>query len=209
MGLRELAQRLDGGLLQHPLQLVGPLVGGDEDAVMACRLGIEPQAVADHVGLGDGLERLRGADEHVATDDHRVERTGRLGHDALIERHLQRQQVLGEPLSPFPAKDGDRGEHLARRGIGGQASALSARMEQQPLVGGQPFVERPASTLRLPRRAQQPVRAATRAQLVANGVVGAKPFLMVKPRDLVEAVHEIGGKGEEFLHCLCSVLVVG
>ena len=163
MGLRELAQRLYGGLLQHPLQLVGPLVGGDEDAVMACRLGIEPQAVADHVGLGDGLERLCGADEHVATDDHGVERTGRLGHDALIELAPAATAGPGRAAVPVPSERRDRGEHLARRSIGGQAAALSARMEQQPLVGGQPFVERLASTLRLPRRAQQPVRAATRA----------------------------------------------
>ena len=79
--------------------------------------GSEPQAIAHHVGIGDGLERLGSADVDIAADNHRAQTLGRLVHDALIEGHLQGEQVLRQALAALPSEHGNGREYLARRGV--------------------------------------------------------------------------------------------
>jgi hypothetical protein len=57
-------------------------------------LGVQPKAIAYHIDIRDGLQGLRGANEDVATDDHRTETLRGFLHNALIERHLQGEKVL-------------------------------------------------------------------------------------------------------------------
>ena len=113
----QLTQRLHRWLLKHTLELGGSLVGRDKDAVVLGYFGSEPQAIAHHVGIGDGLERLGSADVDIAADNHRAQTLGRLVHDALIEGHLQGEQVLRQALAALPSEHGNGREYLARRGV--------------------------------------------------------------------------------------------
>ena len=109
----------------------------------------KPQAVAHHVGIGDGLQRLGAADIHIATHDHGMQVVWCTVQDTLVEGHLQGQQILRKLLSTLPSENGHGCEHLARRSIGGQPSALPSGMEQQFLVFGQPFFKAHAVAPRL------------------------------------------------------------
>ena len=209
MVLEQLAQHGWRGLLQHALQLRGPLPRGDKHAVVLGNLGAQPQPVAHHVGLGDGLQGLCGADIDVAAHHHGVQPGRCSRHDSLVERQLQLQQVLRKPLSALPAEHGQGGENLARGGIGRQSAALPAGVDEDVLFLWQP-VEDPLQVARLQpalgRRAsgqgleQQPGGAAAGAQFAAHGVVGAEPFGRVTVGDVMKTFYEIGGKREQFLH---------
>ena len=113
MVVLQLLELTDGGFLQHTLQHLRRTAVADEDAMMAGHRGVEPDAIADDVGLRDWRQWLRGADEDIAADHHRVEPAGGRLHDVLIEGQLERQQVLRKSLSALPSEDGDGCQDLA------------------------------------------------------------------------------------------------
>ena len=139
MLLLQLAQRLHRRFLQHLLQHGGGLSVTDEDAVILGRRGGQPQPVAHHVGLRHGLQRLGGADIDVAADHHRMDIAGGHSHQPLVERQLQVEQRLTEPLPPLPAEHRDRHQYLARYSIRWQSATLSAGMNEDALFLAKPL----------------------------------------------------------------------
>ena len=87
-------ERVDRWLLQHTLERRGVFAGAHKHAMILGNLRSKPQAIAHHVGLGDGLQGLGGANIHVTAHNHRAKALGRTVHDALVERQLQLQEVL-------------------------------------------------------------------------------------------------------------------
>ena len=71
-----------------------------------------------------------------------MERRGCRLHDLLVERELQRQQVLSDALASAPAENGNGHQRLARRGVGRQAAALPTGMDQYALLAFEPVVKR-------------------------------------------------------------------
>ena len=138
----QLAQLLYRGLLQHALEYRRRTAVRDKHSMVFGDVRSQPQAVAHHIGLGNGLQRLGGAYQHVATHYHRMHILGGCLHHLLVEWHLQRQQVLRETLSALPAEHGNGGENLPRRSISRQTAALSASMQQDALLFPQPLAER-------------------------------------------------------------------
>ena len=90
----QFGERLDRRFLKHLLQHGGRTPAADEDAMVLGHRGIEPEAVADDIRLRDGLQRLCGTDEHIATDYHRMDMIRRCRHHLLIKRQLYTQQIL-------------------------------------------------------------------------------------------------------------------
>ena len=113
----------------------------DEDTMILGDGGIEPQAVAHHVGVRNLSDALCCADIHVAADYHRMEARRSLLHDALIERQLQVEQRLRQALAALPAEHGDRCQYLAADGVGWQTAALTASMQHDALLGSQPSLK--------------------------------------------------------------------
>ena len=118
-------------LLKHTLQLGWLFARTDEHAVVLRYLRAEPQTVAYDVRiLGYRLQRFGGAYVHVAAHYHRVQTAWGDVHDALVERHLQRQQVLVQTLSAFPAEHWQRCKYLARWSVRRQSATLSAGVQE-------------------------------------------------------------------------------
>ena len=69
---KKAVERLDRRFLQHALQHRRVIACRYEDSVVLGSLGVQPKSVADHIDIRDGLQGLRGANEDVATDDHRA-----------------------------------------------------------------------------------------------------------------------------------------
>ena len=155
-------------------------------------LRTKPQTVAYDVGiLGDGLQWLCGTDVYVAADNHRIESLRSDVHDALIERHLQREQILMKALTALPTEDRQRCENLSRRSIRRQTAALSSGVEKQTLVGSKPFVEGAALVISLIGGTEQPCGSSAGAKLLAHGVVGAEPFVLREFGYLMKAAHQV------------------
>ena len=79
-------------------------------------------------------------------------------------------------------------------------------MEQQTAVGLQPLAEffriggaLAACGLTIGFE-KEPGGASTRAQFVADGVVGAKPVIAAQSCNIMKTFHQIGRKGEQFFH---------
>ena len=137
---------------------------------------VNPQAVAHHVGFGDGLQRLRRTDVDVATGNEGVKPFGSLLHNALVEGQLRREQVLPQPLSLGPTEDGDGGQHLARRGIAGQTAALATGVQQDALLACEPLAETGIFAPSPVASLKQPGGAATGAEFGTRGVTRTEPF---------------------------------
>ena len=88
--VKQFVECLDRRFLQHAFQHGWVFARRNKYSVILGNLGIEPQAVAHHVDIGNGLQRLRGTNEYVAAHHHRMQVVGSHRHDAFIERHLQR-----------------------------------------------------------------------------------------------------------------------
>ena len=124
--------------LQHLLQHVGRTSVADEHSMMAGYRGVEPQAIAHHVGIGNIANTLSSPDIDVATDNHRGQTPWRLFHHALVEWQLQVKQRLRQALTTFPAEHGDGGQHLTTDSIRRQTLALSAGMNDDARLAFQP-----------------------------------------------------------------------
>ncbi|CCZ47349.1 unknown [Bacteroides sp. CAG:661] len=186
MGLRQVFELSQRGLLKHEVEHFGRLAVGHEHAVMGGQHGVHPQAVAHDVGLRDVLQGLLGADVDVAAGNEGAERLGGTLHNLFIKRELQGEQVLSQLLATLPAEHGQRRQNLARGGIGGQATALAAGMEEDALLGAGL-----GGAVLFPL-AQEPGGAATRTQLHADGVGRTKPFICVHMRKVGKGLHQVG-----------------
>ena len=131
-------QLFHAGFLQHLLQHARRLTATDEDTMVLGDGGIEPQAIADHIGLGHLTQSLCGTDIHVATDNHGCQTIGCLFHDSFIERQLQVEQCLREALATLPTEHGDGRQYLAADSIRRQSAALSAGMQNDAPLTVQP-----------------------------------------------------------------------
>ena len=201
-----------GRLLKHLAQDMRRRTVGNEDTVIAGHGSIEPKAVADDIGLGHRRQRLRGADVDIATDDHRVESLGRHRHDALVERQLERQEVLRQTLASLPPEHGDGRQDFPRRRIAGQSAALSAGMQQDASLAAKPIAEADATGLLGGTEVglqQQPRRAATAANAMALRIAGTEILIGGQTGNLVEYgrctfyfAHQIGRQRQQFLHGL-------
>ena len=202
MRIEEFAELLHRRFLEHALHHAGCLAARHEHAVVFGYLCAEPQPVAHHVGIGHRAEGLGGTDIHVAAHYHRVQAFRRSIHYALVERNLEREEVLRQPLSPLPPEHRHGGEDFPRRGIGRQPAALSAGMKHEAFLRGEPFAERSTGTV-LPRETvailhirfksplQQPRGTAPGTKFHAHRVVGAEPLFPVKPGHVMKAVHQV------------------
>ena len=149
MVLQQLRQLFRSRLLQHLLQHTGCPSVAHEDAVVPGDSGIEPQAVAHHVGIGYSIQPLCRTDVDIAADYHRGQPGGSLLHDALIERQLQVEQRLRKLLAALPPEHGYGGQYLAAGSIRRQPAALSAGMEDDAALALQPvfsLLQQPGST---------------------------------------------------------------
>ena len=138
--------------------------------------GVHPQTVAHHIGLRDGLQGLGRTDIDIATGNQGIQPLGGLLHDALVKGQLQREEVLPQPLSLGPTEDGYGSQYLARRGIAGQAAALSASVQQDALLAGEPLHEVSLSTPSLVAGLKQPGGTSTGTELGTYGVARTEPF---------------------------------
>ncbi len=84
----QLPQCLYRRFLEHTLQPGGRLMRGHKDTVVLGYLGAQPQAIAHHVDIGDGLQGLGGPYVHIAAHYHGTQGCRGLVHNMLIERHL-------------------------------------------------------------------------------------------------------------------------
>ena len=197
MVAQQFVERLHRRFLKHTLQLVGTLTRHHENAVMRGSFGIEPQTVAHDIDIGNRLQGLGGADIDVAAHHHRAQTVGRGCHHLFVERNLQRKKVLRKPLSALPTEHGNRRENLPRRRIRRQATALSACVEQDSLLGGEPVGKRRTVNTGLGKSVgllQQPRRSTARSELLTDGVVRTKPFLAREASNVVETADEIRRK---------------
>ena len=127
----QFVQFLNRRLLQHALHVCRCSAVADEYSVVCCHFGIEPQSEAHDVGFGQFGQCLRSAYQHVAADNHGMQRVWCSLHKSFVQRYLQLKKVLREFLSAFPSVDGYRGQYLSRWCVCRQSSALSTRMQQQ------------------------------------------------------------------------------
>ena len=166
MVLLQFGQPLDAGLLQHLLQHAGRPAVADEDTMILGNGGVEPQAIAHHVGLGNLSYALGSTDIDVAADNHRCQTLRSLFHQSFVERQLQVEERLRQLLSTLPAEYGNRCQHLAADGIGRQALAASAGMQDDAFLLRQPVVKVcftfPCSLFTCIRLLQQPGGSTTR-----------------------------------------------
>ncbi len=77
-----------------------------------------------------------------------------------------------EALAFHPAKDRDRDESFAGSGVGGKATALTARVQEDAFVFGGPVGEGFSLAVFLPRCVDKVGRACSGAELFAGGIVG-------------------------------------
>ena len=102
--------------------------------------GVEPQAIAYHISIGDGPDTLCSTDIHITTDNHRRQTLRSLLHHPFIERQLEVEQGLRQALSAFPTEHRNRRQYLATDGIRRQASALPTGMKDDTTLTVQPFL---------------------------------------------------------------------
>ena len=195
MILEQTAQRLHAGFLQHAFHLLRMLPRRDKHTVVLGNLWTKPQTITNHIGIGNRLKRLCGTDIDIATHHHGMKTCGSGLHDLLIKRNLQGKEILRKSLSAFPTEYGQRCQYLTRRGIGRQAAALSASMQQDALLTGEPFTKSRTIamiTLRITKGLlQEPRGSPTRPQLMSDGIVGTEILVTGKSRNIVETAYEI------------------
>ena len=200
---QQFAQRLHRRFLQHIFQFCRIASRGHEHAVILSYLWTKPQAIAHHVGIGYGLKRFGATYIHIATHHHRMQVVRCLSHNLLIEWHLQRQQVLRQSLSPLPSEHRYGCQYLSRRCVGWQSSALTAGMQEYPLLTAKPLVEGNTSfftphssflTPRFVRLLEQPCRSASRPKLTVYRVISTKPLLAWVASDIMETSHQVWRK---------------
>ena len=189
--LHQLAHFLHARLLQHEVQLLRFLPRRYEHPVVLRQFRVHPQAVAHHVHIRNLLQRLRGTDVHVAARNQRAQSLRRPFHDFLIQRQLQRQQVLCDALSACPAEHRYRRQYLARRCIARQTAALSPCMQQDTLLPCQPVAQCGILILFLPASIQQPGRTTSRTQFLSHRIRCAEPLLVVRVHNIVKTFHQI------------------
>ena len=80
----EIGEGLDGRFLEHLFQDRGSLTATDKDTVVLRHGGIEPETITDDISLRDGLQGLRGTDEHITTDHHRMDVVGCHRHHLFV-----------------------------------------------------------------------------------------------------------------------------
>ena len=189
--LHQLAHFLHARFLQHEVQLLRFLPRRYEHPVVLRQFRVYPQAVAHHVHIRNLLQRFRGTDVHVAARNQRAQSLRRPLHDFLIQRQLQRQQVLCDALSACPAEHRYRRQYLARRCIARQTAALSPCMQQDTLLPCQPVAQCGILILFLPASIQQPGRTTSRTQFLSHRVRCAEPLLVVRVHNIVKTFHQI------------------
>ena len=183
MRMRQILQFTQQRFLKHAVQFTGSLPPGGKDPVSRSQRRIHPKAVADHVRFRDLLQRLVRMNVYVAAHHHRTQRSRRLLHNLLVERQLKRQQILRETLPPGPAKHRHRETDLSRHCIGRQPAALSPRMNQNPFLSRQPFLEPHIRLFLTVTLLQEPGGTAPRSQPPIPWVRGTKqifPATVVK-----------------------------
>ena len=94
MRARQSSQLIESGFLKHEIELVGKLTVRHEHSVASGKCGIYPQAVTNNIGLRNLLQRLAVAQVNVTTGNQRMQRIRRFAHDLLIQRKLERKEVL-------------------------------------------------------------------------------------------------------------------
>ena len=161
--------------------------------------GIEPESVAHHISIGDGLQGLRSAHQNIATNHHGVDALRSHLHHLLVEGQLQTEQILRKTLTTLPTEHRYRGEYLARRGVRWQATTLSASVQKYALFAWQPLAERLA-ILNCHTGLKQPSGASATTQLMTNRVVGTEVLLATESCYIVKTIHQVWWEGKEFLH---------
>ena len=192
VGFHQAAQFFDRGFLQHEVELVGISSRGNKNTVVLGQVGVYPQAIAHHIGLGNRLQGLGGTDIDIAAGNQGMQGLGSFLQNLLIERQLEGQEVLRQALSAGPPKYRYRGEHLARRRIARQTTALATGMQQDALLAPQPFGEGSLGRPLVATGLQEPGRTPTGAQLTAHWVGRTEPFRPVYVLDIMETLHQIG-----------------
>ncbi len=189
--LQEFIQLLHTWFLKHLLQQLRLLSATHKHTMVLGDVRIEPQSVAHHIGIGYRLQGLCGTYQHITAHNHGIQSVRGDAHHLLIERQLQGEQVLTEPLSPLPSEYGNRRQNLARRSIGRQSPALSAGMQDNTFLVWHLY-------LRMLRKVivsllKQPGGTTTAAELMSDRVVGTEIFIVAASGNIMEAAYEIGG----------------
>ena len=84
MRAKQFLQFLDRWLLQHLFENRGSAAVGDEYPVVLGYRGVEPQAIAHHVGIWHRRQLFGGADIHIAAHNHRVDIIRGERHQSLV-----------------------------------------------------------------------------------------------------------------------------
>ena len=215
----QFGERLHRRFLKHLLEHSGRTAIADEHAMILRHRGIEPETIAHHIGIGDGLQRLSGPDEYIATDHHRMQTFRSSSHHLLIKRQLNAHQILRKLLSPLPSEYGQGHQHLAADGIGRQTLALTSGMDQYALFFREPLLKRlllsfspysfsPFSFTPYsfspysfsPCFLQKPDRTATTAKAMADRITRTEILVTAQTRHIMKALHQIRWQGQQLLH---------
>ena len=162
--------------LKHVIQLVRCRPRRDKYTMVLCKTRIHPQAITHHVRFRDLLQRLARTDIHIPTGNQRMQGIRRFLHNLLIQRQLQRKEILRQSLATRPTENRNRCQHLTRRCIPRQSTALTTRMQQDTLLLRQPFTQRqfrcpfPATSI------QKPSRTSSGTQLAAHRIGCTEPL---------------------------------
>ncbi len=80
----EVGESLDGWFLEHLLQDRGSLTATDKHTMVLRHRGIEPKTITNDISLRNRLQGLRGTDEHITTDHHRMDIVGCHRHHLFV-----------------------------------------------------------------------------------------------------------------------------
>ena len=86
--LQQRSQRFGTGFLEHHLQNVGCTLVTDKHPVVFGDRRIQPQAVANHIGIGNLSDALGSPDIYITADYHCRQPVWSLCHHTLVERQL-------------------------------------------------------------------------------------------------------------------------
>ena len=113
MGLHQLTEFFHRWFLKHKVQLVRCSTGRHEYPVVLRQVRVYPQAIANDIRFGNLLQRFAGTNTHIATGNQGMQRIGSIPQDFLIQRELQRQEVLRQSLATCPTEDWNRRQDLS------------------------------------------------------------------------------------------------
>ena len=190
------------GLLQEKGEFRGVLARGTEHPEVPGLFRCQPHSETEDIHGRERGQVVGKSQEDIPARDHCNRAGGGLGKHPLVFRGLEVEQILIKPLAARPAKDRDRHEELATRGIGRKAPALASRVHDQLPALAQPFPEGQVGARLAPGGDQQIRRSAAGAERHLRRVTGREPFRSPPPLQSLKLCRHSGRQCQQILERL-------